>query len=120
MDLNAEFRLIEVDDVQGVTVVRILERRLGSNTPILGLNQELLRLVEFESVRHVLLDLTKVEIMTSVMLGKLVGLQKKIDSNGGKLILCNLHPRVYEVCAVAKLTRVFNIKSDEAEALASF
>ena len=34
--------------------------------------------------------------------------------------LCNIRPEIYEVFAITKLNKLFDIKDDEADALAAF
>ena len=41
-------------------------------------------------------------------------------AQGGKLRLSNIRPEIYEVFAITKLNKLFDIKDDEADALASF
>ena len=53
-------------------------------------------------------------------LGKLITLEKKVKAHGGKLKLSNIRPEIYEVFAITKLNKLFEIKDDEAEALAAF
>lgn len=46
---------------------------------------------------HLLLDFTNVEYITSVELGTLVSLHKKMKASGGRLTLFNLNLQVFEV-----------------------
>jgi anti-sigma B factor antagonist len=117
---NTEKRRLDVDEVDGVLVVRLLDPTLSSVAIIMDVNQQLSRLVEDREIGRLLLDLEEVEMVSSVMLGKLTGLQNRLSSSGGKLVLCNLHPRVQEVFAITKLTRVFEIRNDQMEGLAAF
>jgi anti-sigma B factor antagonist len=120
MDAEAEFRQLEVEEIDGITVARVRDRALDQMMPIMSVSQELTRLVESRNIRKLLLDLERVNLMSSIMLGKLISLQSRISSKSGQLVLCNLQPRVYEVCAITKLTRLFDIQPDEAKALATF
>src|SRR6516164_10323274 len=55
---------------------------------------------------HLLLDFTNVEFITSVELGTLVGLHKKMRASGGRLTLFNLNPQVFEVTRLETLIRI--------------
>ena len=44
----------------------------------------------------------------------------KVQDAGGKLILCGIHPDIYEVFVITKLDRLFVVRRDEQEALQSF
>ena len=52
--------------------------------------------------------------------GKLITLDKKVKAHKGKLKLSNIRPEIYEVFAITKLNKLFDIKDDEADALAVF
>ena len=47
-------------------------------------------------------------------------MDKKVKSHGGKLKLSNIRPEIYEVFAITKLNKLFDIKEDESDALAAF
>jgi anti-anti-sigma factor len=59
--------------------------------------------------RHVLIDLTHVERISSVEPGTLVGLHKRVAASGGRLTLFNLSPLVFEVFAVTRLDTFLTI-----------
>jgi anti-anti-sigma factor len=58
---------------------------------------------------HLFLDFTNVEFITSVELGTLVGLHKKMKTSGGRLTLFNLNRHVFEVFAVTHLDKLIGI-----------
>jgi anti-sigma B factor antagonist len=66
------------------------------------------------------LNFSSVGFMSSAALGKLITLDKKVKAKGGVLKLCNIKPEIYEVFAITRLDRLFDIKKDESEALAAF
>jgi anti-sigma B factor antagonist len=43
-----------------------------------------------------------------------------LQAVGGKLILCNIDPQIYEVFEITKLNKLFNIKAEEQAALQEF
>src|ERR1700751_5680543 len=49
---------------------------------------------------HLLLDFTNVEYLSSVELGTLIALHKRVKASGGRLTLFNLNAQVYEVFTV--------------------
>ena len=67
-----------------------------------------------------LLNFSNVEFLSSAALGKLITLDKKVKANAGRLKLSNIRPEIYEVFAITKLNKLFDIKDDEADALAAF
>ena len=58
---------------------------------------------------HLLLDFTNVEYVTSVELGTLVSLHKKMKASGGRLTLFNLNLQVFEVFLATHLEALIGI-----------
>ena len=73
-------------------------------------------LVEEEHRKNIVLNFAAVGFLSSSALGKLITLEKKVKASGGKLRLSNIRPEIYEVFAITKLNKLFEIKDDEAEA----
>jgi len=113
-------RRLELSDVGDVTVVRFVDRKILDEANIQELGVELFRLVEDDHRQKLLLNFSTVEFLSSAALGKLITLDKKVKAHGGKLKLSNIRPEIYEVFAITKLNKLFDIKDDEADALAAF
>jgi anti-sigma B factor antagonist len=116
----AGHRRIEVSQTGEVTVVRFVDRKILDEANIQELGLEMFKLVEQEKRKNLLLNFTNVEFLSSAALGKLITLDKKVKANGGRLKLSNIRPEIYEVFAITKLNKLFDIKDDEADALAAF
>jgi len=120
----AVHRRIEVTNMSGsageVAMVRFVDRKIMDATLIQDLGTELMDLVEKEQRKNVLLNFAGVEFLSSAALNKLIILDKKAKTQGGKLQFCNLKPEIFEVFAVTRLTQLFTIKSTEQDALAAF
>lgn len=113
-------RRLEVSDVGDVTVVRFVDRKILDVTNIHELGRELAQLVEEQHKKKLLLNFTTVEFLSSETLGELIKLEKKVKQHNGKLMLTNIKPEIYEVFAITRLNKLFDIRDDEAEALAGF
>ncbi|MEX0714805.1 MAG: STAS domain-containing protein [Pirellulales bacterium] len=116
----AAHRRLEVSEVGDVTVVRFVDRKILDEASIQELGNELFQLVEEEKREKILLNFTKVDFLSSAALGKLITMDKKVKAHSGKLKLSNIRPEIYEVFAITKLNKLFDIKDDEADALAAF
>jgi len=116
----AGYRRLEVNDVGDVTVVRFRDQKILDDLNIQELGQELFQLVETENRTKLLLSFSGVDFLSSSALGKLITLDKKVKANAGVLKLCQIRPEIYEVFAITRLNRLFDIKDDEADALAAF
>lgn len=116
----AVHRRLQLTEVGDVSVVRFVDRKILDEANIQELGQELFQLIEDEKRKNLLLNFSSVEFLSSAALGKLITLDKKVKAHGGKLKLSNIRPEIYEVFAITKLNKLFDIKDDEADALASF
>ena len=113
-------RRLDVSEVGDVTVVRFRDRKIVEDVSIQQLGQEMFHLVEVDNRDKLLLNFSSVDFLSSAALGKLITLDKKMKAHGGALKLSNIRPEIYEVFAITKLNRLFDIKADEADALATF
>ena len=82
--------------------------------------EELARMIDYQGVRHMILNLEDLEHMSSSGFRACIGTLRKLDAVQGTLKLCNIRPEIYEVFAITRLNRLFDIKDDEADALAAF
>jgi anti-sigma B factor antagonist len=114
------YQRLEVTDVGDVTVVRFRNRRITEDIDIQELGSEMFSLVENDKREKLLLNFSAVEFLGSAALGKLITLDRKVKSQGGVMKLSNIGPNIYEVFAITRLNRFFDIKDDEADALAAF
>ena len=111
---------LDVNEVGDVTVVRFRDHKIVEDINIQQLGQEMFRLIEVDGRDKLLLNFSSVDFLSSAALGKLITLDKKMKAHGGALKLSNIRPEIYEVFAITKLNRLFDIRDDEADALAAF
>ncbi|MEQ8789172.1 MAG: STAS domain-containing protein [Pirellulaceae bacterium] len=115
-----DHRRVEVSEVGEVTVVRFVDRKILDAANIQELGEELFALVERESRKSLLLNFSSVEFLSSAALNKLIVLDKKVKAAGGVLKFCDLRPEIYDVFVITRLNQLFDIKPNEADALAAF
>ena len=116
----AGYRRLDVNEVGDVTVVRFRDQKIIEDINIQELGQEMFRLAEEDRREKLLLNFSSVDFLSSAALGKLITLDKKVKAHGGTLKLSNIRPEIFEVFTITKLDRLFDIKDDEADALADF
>lgn len=116
----AEYQHLDVSEVGDVSVVRFRDHKITEDIRIQELGRELFQLVEVEHRPKILLNFSNVDFLSSAALSKLMSLDKKVKAQGGVLKLSNIRPEIYEVFVITKLNRLFDIKDDEADALAAF
>ena len=120
MDTAMGFRRIKVEKVDDVTVVRFKDEKIIKSDQVREIGDELKRLVEELGADKILVSFLELDFMCSLALQKMVALDRTVKACGGVLKLSNVRPEIYEVLAITKLNRLFDIKDDEADALAAF
>lgn len=120
----ALFRRIQVAQISGsagtVSRVSFSDRRIVDEMAIREMGDELLGLVEQKAAKSLLLNFNTVDYLGSACLNCLIVLDRRLKSAGGKMRLCGLNPAVQDVFAATRLTKLFEIKGDESEALQGF
>jgi anti-sigma B factor antagonist len=111
-------RRIDVEQIGDVTVARFTDKKILDENNIQVIGNQLFGLVEEEGRKKVVLDFSNVEYLSSAALGKLITMDKKTKAAGGKLRLCSIRPDIYEVFAITKLNKLFDIRDDQEQALA--
>lgn len=79
--------------------------------------EELARLIDSDNQRHIVLNMDKVEYMSSSGFRACIATLRKLNSREGTLKLCNIRPSVKRIFDVIELTSLFDIYDTEAEAL---
>lgn len=113
-------RRLEVEDIGEVTVVNFIDRKILDEQNIQKIGEDLFSLVDDQAKSKILLNFGNVEYLSSAALGKFITLNKKVQAAGGKLILCNIDPQIYEVFEITRLNKLFNIQKEEQAALQAF
>src|SRR5204863_3976186 len=100
-------RRLEVEDIGDITVVNFVDKKILDEQNIQVIGEQLFSLVDELGRRKVLLNFKNVEFLSSAALGKLITLNRKLQSAGGKLVLCEIDPQIYEVFEITKLNKLF-------------
>jgi anti-sigma B factor antagonist len=116
----ATHRRIDASKVGDVTVVKFLDKKILDEAGIQELGSELFGLVEQDNRKSILLNFADVEFLSSAALGKLITLDRKVKAHKGRLKMSNIRPEILEVFQVTKLNKVFDIRTEEAEAISAF
>ena len=89
-------RRIDIEEISGVTVARLLEKKILDEANIEALGQELFALVDKDGRKKIVLDFTLVEYLSSAALGKLITMHKKVTTAKGKLALCSIQKDILD------------------------
>jgi anti-anti-sigma factor len=117
MALHSHHPLVELEQVGSVTVGRLVHNELLDDKTINALSNQLVHLVQERNCRLLVLNFSNVLRVNSALLGKIIGLHKKLVAAGGRMALCRLETKLHEAFETLQLHRLFPIFAEEQEAL---
>ncbi len=104
--------------MDGVTIVDLSGRiTLGEGSVVL---RDTIRELVGKGNKKILLNLGDVTYIDSSGIGELVSAFTTVRNQGGELKLLNLTKKVHDLLQITKLYTVFDVKDDEATAIAAF
>jgi anti-sigma B factor antagonist len=109
---------IKTRQVDGITIMDCSGRiTLGEGSVTL---RDSVRDLLSKGSKKILLNLGDVTYIDSSGIGELVSAFTTVKNQGGDLKLLNLTKKVHDLLQITKLYTVFDVKDDEASAVASF
>jgi len=110
---------ISVEYTDKATIISFTDRKILEERDIRSLQASVMSVVEQGEGINLILDFGNVEFLSSAVLGLLIRISKRVVEHSGKLKLCNINPKIYEVFKITQLTKVFEIHKDVKSAVAS-
>lgn len=111
---------ISVEYTDNATIVAFTDEKILEETDVRSLRTSIEAVIDQTSGIHLVLDFRHVKFLSSAVLGLLIRISKRIYEQGGELRLCSIHPGIYEVFKITRLTNVFDIYEDVDTAIQSF
>jgi anti-sigma B factor antagonist len=109
---------VNTRQVDGVTILDLSGRiTLGEGSVQL---RDAVRDLLAKGSKLILLNLGDVNYIDSSGIGELVSAYTTVRNQGGELKLLNLTKKVHDLLQITKLYTVFDVKDDEASAIASY
>jgi anti-sigma B factor antagonist len=114
----ADETIIQVAERDGLRIARIRVKAILTAEEVQSFGRALLALADVPG-RRVVLNFLGLEQLTSMALGEIIRLHKRLAESGGELCLADIDPRIYEIFAITRLDRLFRIFDREDEAVAA-
>ena len=111
---------ISLQYVEQATILTLSDRQILEEKYIRTLQEAMVSVIDECEGIHLVLDFCNVEFLSSAVLGLLIRVSKHVHECNGKIRLCNINPKIYEVFRITQLSKVFDIQKDIDDALASF
>lgn len=101
-------------------IIQFLDEKIVNPDRVQLLGTELMSLVEDEGKDRILINLKNVRFLSSAAINKLVVLERRLKSRGGRLKFSDVRPEVQEVFNITQLNSLFDIRDKQADALRAF
>ena len=112
---------LTVKETDRVAVVDFVNSELMFATDVVDeIGDELHSLISDLGYSKIVLDFSKVQYISSMVLAKLVKLERHVEIAHGKLKICGLGPILMDTFRIGHFERVFSIYDDAESALKSF
>ncbi len=111
---------VSVEYLEGATVVAFTDDKILEDTDVRALRESIEAVIEQAGRLHLVLDFRHVRFLSSAVLGLLIRVSKRVSEQGGQLKLCNIHPGIYEVFKITRLTNIFDIYESVDSATQAF
>jgi anti-sigma B factor antagonist len=103
---------ISVSYADQATIVTFTDEKILEEKDVRELEQALASLIEQADGIALVLDFSNVRFMSSAVLGLLIKVSKRVYEREGRLALCAIGPKIYEVFKITRLTKIFDIYKD--------
>ena len=116
---STEHRL-RIAQEDGIVRIGFVDRNILDEGSIQLIGEEIRRIIEESDAPRLLIDFADVDHLSSAALGILISVNNRMREKGGQLRLANIDPQIYEVFAITKLNKLFEIHETTGDAIASF
>jgi anti-anti-sigma factor len=107
---------IRVETINDVAIVTFRPLKLGDHGEIQKAREEVVEFIQTQQPVKMIVDLGQVRVISSEAINVLMRMRDELAAREGQLRLCNLPRSVMEVLRITDLTRLFEIRSNVAEA----
>jgi len=108
---------ISVEYADNATVVSFVDEKILEEMDIRALQETIMSVIEQSKGINLVLDFGNVRFLSSAVLGLLIRISKRVYERDGRLKLCSINPKIYEVFKITRLTQTFDIYKDVESAI---
>lgn len=110
---------LTIQTIGGYTVIEFGMPSLMDPPKLEEIAARLYHLVDAEDRRWIVLDLEKVQYISSQFVGIILALNKKLSAlPNSKLVLCGVCPRLAELLRIMRLDKILTVRHSQKEATA--
>lgn len=103
---------IGVEYAENAIIVSFTDEKILEEKDINSLQESIMSVIDQAERINLILDFSNVKFLSSAVLGLLIRISKRIYEHNGRLRLCNIDPKIYEIFKITRLTKTFDIYKD--------
>ena len=103
-----------------VLVADFVDTTILDQSKVDSVGRELQELVDQPAVIGIVVDMHRVEFLSSAMIGEFIKLSDRCNEKGLKLKLCNLSVALRDILKITNLDQIFDSYPNREDALQSF
>jgi len=113
---------LKITQSDNVTIAEFIDTQISKfdESAVDEISRQLFEVVQGGTSISLLLDFSNVTYLNSSMLGVLIRLKKRVKESGGRLRLCSLKPKIYEMFLFTEVYKLFDINDNQQSALDEF
>lgn len=108
---------ISVYYAQNASIVTLANEKILDDEDIKALEDSIMPLID--GPVNLVIDFTNVHFLSSAVLGLLIRISKRVNENKGRLKLCGIGARIFDIFKITRLDEIFDIYDDAKKALSS-
>jgi len=103
-----------------IAIVTFTRDNILSEGDVKSIEESVLPLVRSNGYTKLIIDFDNVKFLSSAVLGTLIRVLSAMKKNRGRLVLCSINEKVFEIFKITRLYQVFEIQPDFTAAMRSF
>ncbi len=107
-------------DIRSIDQVKVIDFNGNLDTNTAPQAESLLKDLVDAGDKKILINLLKLEYISSAGLRVFLATAKQLKTEGGEMRLCNLNETVQEIFDISGFSMIFTVKPNEEEALKGF
>ena len=111
---------VEIKNLGDVTVVAFNATSLCDIAGIERVSSRLRQLVADSRPKKMVIDFVNVKFFTSQVLGLLLDIWRKLQADGGQMVISGINPQLHRVFKITNLDKIFRFFPDSQAAINEF
>lgn len=100
-----------------VLIIDFIETRILNHETLVDIENDFARIADDFGPARVLIDLNRIELMTSMMIGEFIKFHTRCKEANKQVVFCNLTSQIAEIFKITRLDTIMSISGSRAEAL---